>query len=367
MLIFADVKQQIVTVSVSNDLNTDQRVSKVCDSLIRLGFQVKLLGRKLPKSKPIHRTYYTKRFKLLFNKGPLFYFNLNLVLFFYLLRSKSSILLSNDLDTLPANFFASKLRRFSLIYDSHELFSEVPELINRPKIQAIWKRMEAYFIPRLDNCYTVSHRIAEHYENLYSTKFKVIRNYPMSKTRENYVKEDFVLYQGALNVGRGIESMIKAMQYIDTYKLYIAGEGDIEKELKQLVKELNLEDRVLFLGRLNPKELSAYTGKAKLGLSLEEDMGLNYRYAVPNKVFDYIHSDVPILYAPLIEVIDLLKPYEVGEVLKSREAKKLAHQITAMLNSDKYGSWVMECRRASKAFNWQIEEQKLKNIFTAIE
>lgn len=366
MLIFAIVNKPSVTVSVSNDLVTDQRVSKVCDSLVKFGFDVKLIGRKLPDSAQLNRNYKTLRFNFLFNKGPLFYLSLNIRIFIYLLFSKRTILLSNDLDTLPANFFVSKIRGFKLVYDSHELFSEVPELLDRPFIQNIWRRIESYFLPKLEVCYTVSAHIARYYDKLYSTNFKLIRNFPIQKDQIESSRSNYIIYQGALNIGRGIEDIIRAMPYIQDYNLVIAGSGDVEIELKKIVNDLNLSDKVRFLGRLTPLELSKYTSKAKLGLSLEEDLGLNYRFAVPNKIFDYIQNEVPILFSPLVEVMELLEPFSVGEVLKSRDPHQLAEQINDMLSSEKYKDWVEDCKKAKTIFNWKTEEQKLKEIFDSI-
>ena len=73
---------------------------------------------------------------LLFNKGFLFYAEYNFRLFFLLLFSKKDILLSNDADTLLANFLASKLQNKKLVFDSHELFSEVPELVEKPFVKS---------------------------------------------------------------------------------------------------------------------------------------------------------------------------------------------------------------------------------------
>ena len=134
-------KKRII-VSVTNDLTTDQRVAKICNSLTDLNLEVILVGRILKKSIQINRNYSTKRFKLWFNKGPLFYANYNIRLFFFLLFTKTDFLWSNDLDTLLANHIISKWKSKKLIFDSHEYFTEVPELIDRPKVQKIWKRLE---------------------------------------------------------------------------------------------------------------------------------------------------------------------------------------------------------------------------------
>jgi len=170
-----------IVVSVTNDLVTDQRVYKVCKSLQKLGFDILLIGRQLKNSPPIERPYKTYRMRLLFNKGFLFYAEYNLRLFFKLLFTKKDILLSNDLDTLLPNYIISKLQKKKLVYDSHELFTEVPELINRPRVQNIWIGIEKRILPNLKICYTVCQSIADYYDKKYGTNFKVIRNLPEIK------------------------------------------------------------------------------------------------------------------------------------------------------------------------------------------
>ena len=152
-----------IIVSVTNDLTTDQRVSKICSSLTQNGFKVLLVGIKKKNSILIGREYKTKRISLFFNKGFLFYAEYNFRLFLFLFFSKKDILLSNDLDTLLANFIVSKIQQKKLAYDSHELFSEVPELVNRPFIKNFWLRLEKWLLPKLKNTYTVCKSIANIY------------------------------------------------------------------------------------------------------------------------------------------------------------------------------------------------------------
>ncbi len=156
-----------IIISATNDLSTDQRIKKICETLFELNFDIVLIGRKLKSSLPLKRKYRTIRMKLLFNKGFLFYAEYNLRLFFQLLFLKKDILLSNDLDTLLPNFLISKIFSKKLVYDSHELFTEVPELISRPKVQKVWIKLEKYILPKLNNVYTVNNTIANYYSKKY--------------------------------------------------------------------------------------------------------------------------------------------------------------------------------------------------------
>ena len=298
-----------IIVSVTNDLVTDQRVHKSCTTLFNNGYTILLIGRKLKNSLPIIRDYKTLRIKLLFNKGALFYAEYNLRLFFILLFSKKDILLANDLDTLLPNFLVSKILKKKLVFDSHELFTEVPELINRPFQQNFWLKIEQFILPKLTYSYTVCHSIAVHYNLKYNTKFHVVRNVPfkIEKLEKgilpfNSKNKKIILYQGAINKGRGLELMIEAMTFLDNAIFLIIGSGDIEKNIHNLVKELNLEEKVTFIDRIPPIELQKLTPLADLGLSIEENLGLNYKYALPNKLFDYIQAKIPVLVSNLDEI-----------------------------------------------------------------
>lgn len=355
-----------ILISVTNDLATDQRVHKVCETLQEFGFDIILIGRKLPNSLPLNRNYKTVRMNLIFNKGFLFYTEYNLRLFLKLLFTKKDILLANDLDTLLPNFLISRLQNKKLVYDSHELFTEVPELINRPKVQRIWLKIEKVIVPKLENCYTVCQSIADYYNTKYNTNFKVIKNLPIKSelSEKKLVKNDekTIIYQGALNLGRGIELMIRSMQYLDNTLFIIVGDGDITNELKQQVQELKLQNKVQFLGRKKPEELKKITLHADLGISFEEDLGLNYRYALPNKIFDYIHAEIPILVSDLPEMKRIASEYSVGEIIFERTPKLIAQQIQKIFKNDYLEALI----KAKNELNWSTEKEKMKTIFQSL-
>jgi len=354
-----------VIISVTNDLTTDQRVDKVARSLVDAGFLVLLLG---VNSKPhiilADRPYSCHRFKMIFKKGFFFYFEFNVRLFLFLITHHYSIYLSNDLDTLCANFLASKLKNVKLIYDSHELFSEVPELLNRPFVKSFWICVEKNLLKRIKYSYTVSESIASYYYDKYGVNMSVISNFPKLKLlHDNLInqKHKIIIYQGAVNKDRGVKLMIDAMQYIDG-KLYIIGGGDLLEDMIHYTKQNQLIDKIVFFGKLPFSDLFKITQKANLGLSFEEDTCLAYRYSLPNKIFDYIHAEIPILVSDLPEFQKIIHSYSVGEVLKSRDVKSVANQINQMLSCEK-SKWSPYLLEAKKHYCWENQEKKLLSFF----
>ena len=154
-----------IFVAVTNDISTDYRVHKICNYLIDNGFLVSIYGRVLPNTLQVKRDYKIIRKKHLFNHNFCFYAEYNVRLFLFLIFRKYNYILANDLDTLPACFFASRLKNIELVYDSHELFSEGPELQGRTFVQNFWRKLEDFFLPKIKKAYTVSHSISEFYDN----------------------------------------------------------------------------------------------------------------------------------------------------------------------------------------------------------
>ncbi len=370
-------KQAKIIVSVSNDLSTDQRVKKVCAFLHEHNFEVVLLGRKLPSSTPLtDRPYKTKRFRLWFNKGALFYANLNIRLFFYLLFHKSEWLLSNDLDTLPANYYAGKFnKKRKLVYDSHEIFCEVPELQGHLRKKNVWLRFEKRIFPKLKKVYTVNNSIADFYFEKYKVKPLVVRN--ISELQTNAVKkirdelglpEDkfIVIIQGSgINVNRGNEEVVKAFELLDNhFLLLIIGSGDVLPALKKQVEEKHMQDKVWFKPKMNYSELMQNTANCNLGISIDKDTNLNYKFSLPNKVFDFMHAGIPVLASDLPEISSVVKQYETGIILNSHEPAAIAKQIKKLKENTALQQRFREnCKKASVLLNWETEKKVLEELY----
>ena len=368
-----------VIVSVINDLVTDQRVNKSCLTLQKMGYEVLLVGRKQRKSPPMdERPYATHRMKLLFEKGPLFYAEFNTRLFFFLLFHKAKLLLSNDLDTALPNYCISKLKGIKMIYDSHEYFTETPELVDRPRVQRVWKRIERFVVPKLKEMITVCDSIAELFEEKYGVKCHVVRNIPPRAALppkgdkqalglpEN--KHLLVLQGSGINIQRGAEELVEAMKYLDDCFLMVIGGGDVLPLLKQMVSDWHLEDRVRFLPRMPYRQMMAYTQLAELGFVLDKDTNLNYRYCLPNKLFDFIQAGVPIVASHLVEIEKIIKKYEIGLFIPDHDPKSIAKTIREGLDDAvSRATWREGLAQAAEELCWENEQQTLIEIYRHYE
>lgn len=366
-------------VSVINDLYTDQRVHKVCMFLKDQGYDVLLVGRKQRASKELdRRPYKTKRMKLLFENGAAFYAFFNLRLFFFLLFSKADILVSNDLDTLLANHMAKKFKRKTrLVYDSHEYFTEVPELINRPKVRNIWLKIERKIFPKLQDVYTVNQSIASIYSGLYNKEVKVVRNIsPLWKPEQLSDKKTLgipegkplIILQGAgINIDRGAEEAVEAMQFVDAV-LMIVGNGDVVPQLKEHVKTLGLKEKVLFFGKKPYAVMMNYTHHADIGLTLDKPSNANYRLSLPNKVFDYMHTSTAVVATEIEEVANVIRTNSIGEILSYFSVESLVETLNHLIaNPKKIADYKANCAIAAQTENWENETRILATIYPKVE
>lgn len=302
--------------TVTNDLNFDQRMIRICTSLASRGHRVTLVGRELKDSPPLaSRPFKQERLKCRFNKGPLFYLEYNLRLFKYFIKVGPVAINSIDLDTVVGAGLYRVLARFKWYFDAHEYFTEVPEVTNRKVVKRIWGMVERFVFASADVFYTVSGSISELYHKKYKKKVEVIRNVPfirsynVVKPHSDLSEQGTIIYQGALNEGRCIELYLEAMQQVEA-QLVIVGEGDLSVDLRKLAEDYGVTRKVVFKGKLDPDELWDLTQKAHMGLNVLENKGLSYYYSLSNKCFDYVQAHIPSISSNFPEYQKLNQEYE---------------------------------------------------------
>jgi glycosyltransferase involved in cell wall biosynthesis len=351
--------------TVTNDLSYDQRMIRICTSLSRAGYEVLLVGRKRRGSIPLtNQGFRQVRLNCWFEKGKLFYAEYNLRLLFYLLFLRTDAVCAIDLDSILPCLWVSKLRGLKRAYDAHELFTEMKELISRPGVQKVWKRIERYAVPQFIHGYTVSESITEEFAKRYGRSFTTIRNLPVKEVWETQEKDrKMLLYQGAVNEARGLEFLIPAMQDINMH-LVICGDGNLMDACKAQVRELHLEDKISFTGMLPPAALKLMTAKAYIGINLVEPVGLNQRYSLANKFFDYIQAEVPQVTMNFPEYRRINDHYEVALLLNDLAPRTISEAVNNLLNDNViYLKLIENCSKAKDVYIWQHEEEKLVKLY----
>ena len=365
--------QRKIIFTVTNDLTYDQRMIRICGSLAKVGYEVCLVGRQRAKSKPLqNQLFQQKRLDCWFDKGKLFYLEYNIRLFFWLLFQHSDAICSIDLDTILAGYWVAKIRKKAFVYDAHEYFTELPEVVERPRVQQIWQWIAHHTIPNTKYNYTVCESLASVFEQLYGKDFGVIRNVPFSIEKQQVsdfsIKEKkIILYQGVLNEGRGLEEAIAAMLQVDDAEFWLAGEGDLSTELRRLAVDFKVENKVKFLGYLLPEELKKVTRQATIGLNLLQNKGLNYYYSLANKAFDYIQHEKPSINMKFPEYERLNEQYRTFVLIENLSASSIAAAINNLLtDKDLYQELATNCAKAKKELNWEKEEEKLIQFYGRI-
>ena len=363
--------------TVTTDLCFDQRMQRICGSLAAAGYRVQLVGWQRPASPPLTpQPYHQHRLQGWFQKGKLFYLEYNLRLFFYLLGQRAAAWCACDLDTALPVWLRARLGGQPFVYDAHELFTEVPEVVARPAVQRLWRWVEGFIVPRARLAYTVGPALARVFEQRYGRAFAVVRN--VSRLRPDEVlppaptaapPTGYILYQGALNVGRGLENLIDAMPQV-AGRLVICGEGDLSAALRERAKRLGLlaSGKVEFRGFVLPEALREVTRHAAVGIMLLENIGLSYYYSLANKFFDYVHAGIPQVLIDFPEYRALNDQFDVAELVTDLAPATLATALNRLLRDEpaRYQHLAENCRRAAPQLSWQHEEQVLLKLFAGL-
>ncbi len=351
--------------TVTNELNYDQRMIRICDCLIQAGHEVKLVGVKFNGSTSLQeKKYRQKRLKILSRKGFGFYFEYNLKLFFFLLFQKSDIFCCIDLDTMLPVYFVSVFKGKKRVYDAHEYFSQQKEIITRTHIYRFWHFIEKQFLPKFQNGYTVSEGIANELKKNYGVSYKVIQNVPLLKPLpEQYLKTKIILYRGSVNEGRCFEYLIPAMKNVDA-RLFICGDGNFLAEAKVLAEKNQLQDKIFFKGKMLPVDLEKITRESYIGINLVEPLGKNQLLSLANKFFDYIQNEIPQITMNFPEYKKVNDQFEVAVLIDNLSVSVIEKSLSTLLeDSELYFRLKQNCMKAREVYNWQNEEKKLIDFY----
>ena len=358
--------QKRIIICMTSDWKYDQRMQRIFNAL-KSDFECKIVHRSKVKDE-VKSNFSIHQITCFFRKGALFYAEYNLRLLLLLLKEKADLIYAVDTDTLAGVALAGKLKGIPYVFDSHEWFTEVPELENKKVVKKVWAAIEGWLVPGAALCMTVNDSLASMFMQKWKKPFYAILNVP-SATNDMTISAEpahVILYQGAVNKGRGLECAINAMEFLENYTLIIAGDGDLKNKLEDYVASLSWNFRIEFLGKLSPDELRIQTKKARFGLNLLDGRSKNYYYSLANKFFDYWQAGVPSINMDFPEYRKINDKYAVGLILSELNSEKLVKLINYYENPDEYAVLKDNCLKHRSVFTWEKEVEKLLTLFRSL-
>jgi len=372
------MKSKSVCIAFLGNALNDTRVSNLAGSLTAQGNQVNVISfdwttpgfQTIPGNTTVHKLdktgssikYYLKFLRLLSKS---------------LSKMDSDIFVAEDVYTLPLVTFYAKLKRKRVYYNCRELYPFLAGLRNKKIVQTIIRAVERFFIKRVDLVLTTGEMDSQFIQQYYKiTNVIVLRNLPNNyapgaeinlKAKLSIPENSrILLYQGVLLQGRGLAKTIEAIKNLGNVHFVILGEGVERKNLEKLAGDLDISQRVHFLGTINQSELVNYTVEADIGLSLIENISLSYYYALPNKLFEYIAAGVPVICSDLPQMKMIIDKYKVGECFNMDSGGSLESKFSQLIdNRDMLREYSINAKEASKELNWRVEFEKVKSYFPA--
>ena len=363
------IKKSKIHFLTFGDIPFDQRMQRIWTSLHTSGYEIHILARDLGNFNTGQYPFHIRRFKPLFKTGFMAYAEYNIRALIYIMTRKINILCCIDLDTMPAGSLMKMISGYKLVYDAHEYYTESPEITNRLLLKRFWTWIASITIPDADVCYTVSNSIAGEMSKVYGKTFGLIRNLPyvINRPDVNVLENNppkYILYQGALNVGRGLEHLILTMKHFPELELWLAGDGDLKDELIDLTKSNNLSIQVKFLGNIEPVKLNKLTNDAWSGINLLENIGKSYYWSLANKFFDYIQCGIPQICIDFPEYRLLNETYHVALLVPDTEVLSIKAALDLLISDiELYKKLKLNTLKAARDLNWEKEELKLIDTY----
>jgi glycosyltransferase involved in cell wall biosynthesis len=274
----------------------------------------------------------------------LMYLEIYLKMFIRSLIFSPQIIHANDWHVLPLAVVIKKITRAKILYDAHELESQANGVSK--EMSRLIRIIERKFWKDIDIFVTVSSSIASWYEKEYGWKKTVlVLNSPEidtsgeKKWQKDYYRKKFdiknesiiFLYMGALEHGRGIEMLLNIFEEIDQKAcLVFMGSGSLNEVI---ISSRNYEKNIFLHSPVPHDQITSVASSADIGLCLIENVSLSDFYCLPNKFFDYIFSNLPVVASNFPDMSEMIEKYSLGCVVENSE-NKIKNLISDLMKND---------------------------------
>lgn len=401
-------------VMVTHDRKIDRRIIQEAKTLIHIGYDVTIIAfpwdgeedkdlgaikvkRLTGGSEEKNAFAFIKAFYYLFRKQlfshPRLMFKLRNILNGYIIdiqkyfenyllqlaiEENGDVYHAHDLPSLSSSYKAAKLNNALLVYDSHEIYCE--QGYGKAETKR-WRQVEADLIANADAVITINESAANYLKQKYKCKAPIVLMNKSEAIKNNTCEEKVIhkklgisevkpilLYQGGIVASRNLDKLVLAMRDVESdVVLVLLGEGLFKRDLLKLVKRHNLVNRVFFIDEVPQGELLKYTQSADIGVIPYLGDCLNNYYCTPNKLFEFIAGNIPILASSLPEVNKVVEGEGIGITTDFSNTNNIAEAIDRMIN-DKvaYSAYKRNLADIMQKYSWDYEGNKLIDLYSTL-
>ena len=285
----------------------------------------------------------------------------------YLLEFKPDLVIANDWRALPLASAAKRVCGARIIYDSHEFAPEEFadswrwRLLARQHVM----RIEGRYIREPDATITVSGGIADALAARYSlSRPTVISNAPVwqATSFRPTMSPITVLYHGAVVPRRGLETLIESVAlWPEKFRLVIRGpaQGGFDRHLRGLARPFG--KRIALEPPVPPDQLISIAAQADIGIFLLSNSTTHARFAMPNKIFEYMQAGLMVISSDLPEIRSVLEKTGCGALVAGDTPDAIASCI-AGLDPARIDACKQAALALAKDINFEAEGDKLLTL-----
>ena len=282
---------------------------------------------------------------------------------------------ASDLYSLAALRHAARKHRGALVYDARELYPYVASTAGRPWVRAYWKWTERRNIRFADAVFTVSDSIARKLQLSYRIPLPpVLHNVPpdqqplpSNSIRKRANVDDtkvLILHQGNIQKSRGCLLLADAMRDVRGAVLVFMGAGPQRSLLAEMIDRQGFSDRVRLIDPVPPEELLSVTAGADLAVTLLEDTCMNHRFALPNKLFEYLMAGVPVVASNLDEISRVVKGFDVGRLVNPSDRDNLVSTLQYCVDHPEMRAhWRRNAPHVFSEYNWSVASRRFTAVY----
>ena len=269
----------------------------------------------------------------------------------FIIKENPDIIIASDLYSMIPISQIKKHHQAEIIYDSREIYTKLASLRNKPIIQKVWSYYEKKYIYLVD-CTLANAEIDRDYLlKLYGNlNIKIVKNLPgnnfLNPNSINLKKmlcinedDDILIYQGKFHEGRGIRFVIQCITKLKNIALVLIGDGPMKIKYLETAKKYKVEDKLFFIDAVPYKQLGQFSVDAYIGLSMIQPISKSYEHALPNKLFEYAVSGLPMICSNLKAMAEMVEQYKHGIAIQYNSELEFHEAYQKILNN--YNDYIL--------------------------